>query len=90
MGMAMSIQIDAGEAQVQLLALLDRVVRGEEMVITQQGRAIARLVPVERASSERRREAIERLKEFGKGRTLGVPVKQLIDEGRMRLVRKFL
>jgi prevent-host-death family protein len=86
----MSIQIDAGEAQVQLLALLDRVARGEEIVITQQGRAIARLEPIERTSSERRREAIERLKEFGKGRSLGVPVKQLIDEGRLRLVRKFL
>jgi prevent-host-death family protein len=78
----MSIQIDAGEAQVQLLALLDRVARGEEIVITQQGRAIARLEPIERTSSERRREAIERLKEFGKGRTLGVPIKQLIEEGR--------
>jgi hypothetical protein len=31
---------------------------------------------------ERRRAAVEALKEFGKGRTLGVPVKQLIEEGR--------
>jgi prevent-host-death family protein len=86
----MTIQIDVEEAQVQLLALLDRVARGEKIVITQRGRAVARPEPIERTSSERRREAIERLKEFGKGHTLGVPVKQLIDEGRMRLVRKFL
>ena len=78
----MSIQIDAEEAQVQLLALLDRVERGEEIVITLRGRVIARLAPVERTSPERRREAVERLKEFRKGRTLGVPAKQLINEGR--------
>jgi prevent-host-death family protein len=78
----MTIQIDAGRAQAQPLALLDRVARGEEIVITQQGRAVARLEPIERTSSERRRQAIERLKEFGKGRTLGVPIKQLINEGR--------
>jgi prevent-host-death family protein len=78
----MTNQIDAGRAQAQPLALLDRVARGEEIVITQQGRAVARLEPIERTSSERRRQAIERLKEFGKGRTLGVPIKQLINEGR--------
>jgi hypothetical protein len=39
---------------------------------------------------ERRRAAIEQLKEFSKGRRLGGPVKELIDGGRMRLVRKFL
>jgi prevent-host-death family protein len=48
----MTIEIDAEEAQAQLRALLDRVARGEEIVITQRGRAIARLAPVERTSPE--------------------------------------
>jgi hypothetical protein len=39
-------------------------------------------VPAERTSPDRRREAIERLKAFADSHTLGVPVKQLINEGR--------
>jgi hypothetical protein len=34
------------------------------------------------ADPERRRQAIERLKVFAKGRTLDVPLNQLISEGR--------
>jgi hypothetical protein len=39
---------------------------------------------------ERRRLAVEKLKVFRKGHTLGVPVRELIEEGRDRLVRRFL
>lgn len=38
-------QIGAFEAKNSLGSLLDRVERGEEIVITRHGRAIARLVP---------------------------------------------
>jgi prevent-host-death family protein len=78
----MATEIGAYQAKTHLPALLERVSRGEQIVITKHGRPIARLVPIERAGPDRRREAVERLKEFGKGRTLGVPVKQLIEEGR--------
>lgn len=47
-------------------------------------------VPLDATDLGRRRAAIDRLKEFRKGRVLGVPVNELIDEGRTRLVRKFL
>jgi prevent-host-death family protein len=77
------MEVGAYEAKTHLPALLERVKRGEEITITKHGRAIARLVPIAGASAERRQAAIDRLKEFGKGRTLGVPVKQLIEEGRM-------
>ncbi|MGH7094507.1 MAG: type II toxin-antitoxin system Phd/YefM family antitoxin [Stellaceae bacterium] len=77
------MEVGAYEAKTHLPALLERVKRGEEITITKHGRAIARLVPIEGASAEKRQAAIDRLKEFGKGRTLGVPVKQLIEEGRM-------
>jgi prevent-host-death family protein len=38
-------EIGAFEAKNKLAALLDRVERGEEIVITRHGRAVARLVP---------------------------------------------
>lgn len=76
-------EIGAYEAKTHLSDLLERVARGEQFVITKHGRPIARLVPVGNTDVERRRVAIERLKEFRKGRTLGVPIKQLIEEGRM-------
>jgi prevent-host-death family protein len=75
-------EIGAYEAKTHLPALLDRVARGERFTITKHGRAIARLVPIERTAPDRRREAIERLKLFREGQTLDVPVRRLIDEGR--------
>jgi prevent-host-death family protein len=38
-------EIGAFEAKNKLAALLDRVERGEEIVITRHGKAVARLVP---------------------------------------------
>ncbi len=76
-------EVGAYEAKTHLPTLLERVERGEEITITKHGRAVARLVPVARTSIERRREIIARIKEFRKGQTLDVPVKQLINEGRL-------
>ena len=78
----MPSEIGAYEAKTHLPALLQRVEHGEQFIITRHGRAIARLVPIGRSGPDRRREAVERLMEFSKGRVLGVPVKQLIEEGR--------
>jgi prevent-host-death family protein len=78
----MPTEIGAYEAKTHLPALLERVARGERFTITKHGRPIARLVPIERAGPDRRREAIERLKVFADGHTLGVPVKRLINEVR--------
>ena len=39
--------IDACEARTLLPRLLERVMRGESLTITRQGRPVARLVPVE-------------------------------------------
>jgi prevent-host-death family protein len=78
----MASEIGAYEAKTHLPALLDRVARGERVTITKHGKPIARLVPIGRSDPDRRRAAVEKLKEFAKGRTLGVPVKQLIEEGR--------
>lgn len=78
----MPSEIGAYEAKTRLPALLDRVARGEQFIITKHGRPIARLVPVGRSGPDRRHEAIDRLKVFNKGRTLDVPIKQLMSEGR--------
>jgi len=74
--------VGAYEAKTHLPALLERVARGEHITITKHGKPIARLVPIGGASLDRRRDAVEKLKNFGKGRTLGIPVKQVIEEGR--------
>jgi prevent-host-death family protein len=75
-------EIGAYEAKTHLPALLERVQRGEQITITKHGKPIARLVPIRRSDPDRRRQAIEKLKEFAKGHTLDVPVRQLIEEGR--------
>ena len=78
----MAREIGAYEAKTHLPSLLDRVAHGEQFVITKHGRPIARVVPVYQSKLDRRGEAVERLKGFAKGRTLGVPIKKLINEGR--------
>ncbi len=78
----MPSEVGAYEAKTHLPALLDRVARGEEITITKHGRAVARLIPVAGSSVDRRRQAIVRIKELRKGQTLGMPLKDAINEGR--------
>ncbi len=49
-------EIQASEAKTHLPKLLDDVERGETLIITRHGRAIARIVP----ETDRRREAIDK------------------------------
>jgi prevent-host-death family protein len=71
------------EARRHLSALLDRVERGEEIVITRHGKAMARLVPVGVVGHDRVKDTAARLKAFRRGRRLGdLSVKALIEEGR--------
>jgi len=85
-------EIGAFEAKNTLGTLLDRVERGEEIVITRHGRAVARLVPNTRrvdqsqaqAAFARIRQRSERLHKTKAGR---VPfdwpaLKKLRDQGR--------
>jgi prevent-host-death family protein len=71
------------EARTHLSALLERVRRGEEIVITRRGKAVARLVPVGAVSRDGVKDTAARLKAFRRGRRLGdLSVKALIEEGR--------
>ena len=75
--------VGAFEAKTHLSALLDRVSRGEEIVITRHGKAVARLVPEAAADRARVDETIARLKAARAGVTLGgLDWKDLRDAGR--------
>jgi prevent-host-death family protein len=75
--------VGAFEAKTHLSALLEEVERGEEVVITRHGKAIARLVPAERIDRERVSAAIAELKRLRAGSSLGgLSWKELRDEGR--------
>lgn len=77
------LTVGAFEAKTHLSSLLERVERGEEVVITRHGRAVARLVPAEKIDRERVREAIAKLKELRVGSSLGgLSWKELRDAGR--------
>lgn len=84
--------IGAFEAKNTLGSLLDRVERGEEIVITRHGKAVARLVPntgrvdqaQARSAFDRIRERAHRLrKSKSKGAGFDWPeLKKLRDQGR--------
>ena len=78
-------EIGAFEAKNKLGTLLDWVERGEEVLITRRGKAVARLVPAElgfdRAMARR---AADGILEARRGITLGgLKSKDLVSEGRM-------
>uniref|UniRef100_A0A7C1JI96 Antitoxin n=1 Tax=Caldilinea aerophila TaxID=133453 RepID=A0A7C1JI96_9CHLR len=74
--------IGAYEAKTHFSELLQRVRRGERITITHHGVPVAVLVPVESASAQPVHEVIAAMKAFRRGRSLGFPLKELIEEGR--------
>jgi prevent-host-death family protein len=77
------ITVGAFEAKTHLSTLLDRVAAGEEVVITNHGRPVARLVGALHVERARVDEAFEKLKALRKSTTLGgLSWKELRDEGR--------
>ena len=77
-------EVGAFEARNKLGTLLDCVARGEEVVITRGGKAVARLVPADvefdRAKAKR---VVEDIIEARRGVTLGgLSLKDLVNEGR--------
>lgn len=73
------------EAKTHLSELLDRVAKGERITITRHGNPVAVLIPAGEASRPDRRQAIEAMKQFRKGRKLGdLSIRELIEEGRQQ------
>lgn len=79
----MSTTVAIERASQELSSLLDRVAAGEEVTITREGEAVARLVRARNDCPEPRYPISDWFKEFRKGRRLGPhTIRELIDEGR--------
>jgi prevent-host-death family protein len=75
-------ELTAVEAKVKFGAVLDAVERGEEIVVTRNGKVVARIIPANEPGMSRD-EAVERLKTFSKGITLGdLDLLAMRDQGR--------
>lgn len=71
------------EAKTHLAALLDRVAKGERITITRHGVPVAILEPADAQPRMTVEEAVERIRELGKGKSLsGGTIRELIEEGR--------
>ncbi|MHB8218247.1 MAG: type II toxin-antitoxin system Phd/YefM family antitoxin [Candidatus Sulfotelmatobacter sp.] len=87
-----SREVGAFEAKNTLGSLLDRVERGEEIVITRHGRPVARLVPnTQNIDQDKVRAAFERIRESARQLARENPgrpafdwkeIKKLRDKGR--------
>lgn len=78
------LEVATFDAKNRLSELLDKVERGEEVVITRRGKAVARLVRViPERNRKKAQEALDRIIERSKGTSLGgLKIKDLINEGR--------
>jgi len=77
------ITVGAFEAKTKLSELLDRVERGEEVLITRHGEPVARLVKVRDAKQRNMEEVLKRMKDLRERTTLGgISWKELRDAGR--------
>jgi prevent-host-death family protein len=83
--------VTAFEAKTRFGKLLERVLRGEEVVITKHEKPVARLIPEGRTTRESVRQTVGRLRELQKriaARTAGKPkltlseTKAAVEEGR--------
>jgi prevent-host-death family protein len=77
-------QVQASAAKARFAELLDEVERGETVVITRHGKAIAHLVPDEEARRANARRAMDAIKEMRKhaGRATVQEILAWRDEGR--------
>jgi prevent-host-death family protein len=76
--------VGAYKAKTHLAQLLERVARGEEIVITRHGHAVAMLVPPEAKKPSDVESALQKMRKLRNGVTLGpdLSIRQLIEEGR--------
>ena len=75
--------IGAFQAKTHFSSILDQVEKGDSVIITRHGRAIARLIPVTGSDREKIKLTIQRVKQLSQRNTLnGLDGKTLRDEGR--------
>lgn len=77
------ISVGAYEAKTHLPRLLERVMKGERIVITKHGVPVAVLGPHDPQSTVDTRGVIKDIRDFRKRRTLGgSSLRELMEEGR--------
>ena len=77
------ITVGAFEAKTHFSMLLERVAGGEEVVITKHGKPVARLIAAATRDQADVDDAVERLRRFRRGKTLGsLSWKELRDKDR--------
>jgi prevent-host-death family protein len=76
------VEVGAFEAKNTLGSLLDRVERGEEVVITRRGKPVAKLVPTDTRDWKRHHAAINRILKWKRAPIGKLAIKDLIDAGR--------
>ena len=77
------IEVGAFDAKTHLSSLLDKVSRGEEVLITRRGLPVARLIPADRSERAGTEDAIQELRALRAGSRLGgLDWTVLRDEGR--------
>jgi prevent-host-death family protein len=78
------VTVGSFEAKTHLPQLLERVLRGEKILITRHGRPAAMLVPAPADDTKNVKEVIAQMKALRRGNCLGegLSVRDLIDEGR--------
>lgn len=77
-------EVQASDAKARLPQLLDDVERGETLIITRHGRAIARIVPEENRRQEEVNRALTSIRDLRK-RTVKVTLAEILsarEEGR--------
>jgi prevent-host-death family protein len=72
------------QAKNELSALVERVSKGEEIMITRRGQEVAILVPASRRSRRAPRDVVEHIRQTRKGVRLpaGYTLRRLVEEGR--------
>ena len=72
------------EAKTRLSALVARVQRGEEIIITKHGVPVARLIPAGESARRNPSQAAAKIRELRRGIVLGdLSLRSLVEEGRL-------
>jgi len=75
--------IQANDAGAAFPELLERVAKGETITILEDGRPIARLVPEPEERRRRIQAAVEEMKRFRVGKSIGqAEIREMLEEGR--------
>ena len=77
------LEIGSYEAKTRLPSLLDRVAKGEKIIITKHGNPIAILSPFTADTKTNTQAVIDEIKHFRKKLKLkGLSIRKIIEEGR--------